>query len=419
MLWAWYEFARSISLAAFLLYFSQWLVIDRGVPDLWYNAIFAAASAMLVLTAPFAALAADRRRLKMTFLRAMTAAEMFALAVVGVLASYLDATPLVLALAAIFFAVSNYFHQFASIFYNALLSSIAHEGEEGRVSGFGLFAKLLGTVAGLAFAIPFGNTAFAWLGHPGRSQVFLPSVLLSSVLMLPSLFMKEPASTTPGEPSPASGGFCAQYRALAALCRHPGVGAYLLGYFLFNDAILTVHDNLPIYMERVLLIPDKTKSVILAGTLFAGALGGLFGGMVADRVGIKRALRCILALWFVLLPLAAAASAHQFTVLLIVLGVMFGITITVTRATMVYLAPQDRPTYAFSYYTIAENFSTFLGPLAWGGITLALADIGPARYRAALLGMAVFVAAGLAAIWRIPDDRPGRAKANAVTPCAP
>ena len=50
---------------------------------------------------------------------------------------------------------------------------------------------------------------------------------------------------------------------------------------------------------------------------------------------------------------------------------------------------------SFSFYTLAERVSTFLGPLAWGLITSLLVNLGPNRYRVAAVSMAVFVAIGL------------------------
>ena len=34
-LWTLYDFANSIVVVVFFLYFSQWLVVDKGVSDFW------------------------------------------------------------------------------------------------------------------------------------------------------------------------------------------------------------------------------------------------------------------------------------------------------------------------------------------------------------------------------------------------
>src|SRR5947209_4359147 len=50
--WALYGFAKDIVIVAFALYFSQWLVVQNGVSDIWYNLIFVGASILLICSAP-------------------------------------------------------------------------------------------------------------------------------------------------------------------------------------------------------------------------------------------------------------------------------------------------------------------------------------------------------------------------------
>lgn len=404
LLWASYDFANSIATAAFLLHFPQWLVVDRQVSDLWYNLIFVASSALLVLTAPLISLVVDRSALKMVSLRLTTAGELIFLVITGVLTAYFSPSWLLITLASVCFLLSNYFHQFASVFYNALLPSVAGEKSEGWVSGFGLFANFAGIITGLAIAIPLANGSWSLLGAPGRTQTFLPAALISSLLIIPSLLMREPQGTRPiPRPRPRSSG---NIKSILELLRIPGLGAYLLGYFLFSDAIITVQGNMPIYMAQVLGMPDKEKSLVLGATLGASAIGALAGGRIADRVGFKRTLLGILTAWTVLLPLLGLSrNITEFTVMVLLLGALFGMTLAVTRATMAHLAPRDRQSYAFSYHTIAERFATFVGPLVWGGLTTALLPLGPVRYRIALMAMTVFVLAGIVAIVRMPSDR--------------
>lgn len=402
LLWASYDFANSIAIAAFLLHFPQWLVVDQHISDLWYNLIFVASSALLVLTAPVISLVVDRGGgRKMTSLRLTTAGELIFLVFTAILTSYFAPSGTVITLAIVCFLISNYLHQFASIFYNALLPSIAGEKSEGRVSGFGLFANFAGIIAGLAIAIPLASSSWPLLGAPGRTQTFLPAAIISSLLIIPSLLMSEPQTTRPAPPKTPG-----NIKSVLELLRIPGLGAYLMGYFLFSDAIITVQGNMPIYMAQVLGIPDKEKSFILGATLGASAIGALAGGRIADRVGFKRTLLGILGAWTTLLPmLGLSRNVREFTVMVLILGALFGMTLTVTRATMAHLAPRDRQSYAFSYHTIAERFATFVGPLVWGGLTTALFSLGPVRYRIALIAMTVFVLAGMVAVLRMPSDR--------------
>ena len=52
LLWSLYDFANSIVFVNFLLYFGTWMVVDGGLSDIGYNAIFAIATLTLLFSAP-------------------------------------------------------------------------------------------------------------------------------------------------------------------------------------------------------------------------------------------------------------------------------------------------------------------------------------------------------------------------------
>ena len=62
---------------------------------------------------------------------------------------------------------------------------------------------------------------------------------------------------------------------------------------------------------------------------------------------------------------------------------------------MTALTPKEKLNFGFSYYTLAERVSTFVGPLTWGLITSLLVDLGPMRYRLAVICISVFILIGL------------------------
>src|SRR5438477_202555 len=69
--WSLYGFAKDIVIITFALYFSQWLVVDNKVADIWYNLIFVGASILLFLTAPVLAIVADKKNHSLKYLRIM------------------------------------------------------------------------------------------------------------------------------------------------------------------------------------------------------------------------------------------------------------------------------------------------------------------------------------------------------------
>lgn len=95
----------------------------------------------------------------------------------------------------------------------------------------------------------------------------------------------------------------------------------------------------------------------------------------------------------------------MFTAGAVVMGLLWGSTWTVTRAVMTYLTPPEKLNFAFTFYTLAERFSTFIGPLSWGLIVSGLTNLGTTRYRLALATMGLFVLIGLIIVRKIPSRR--------------
>lgn len=402
--WALYDFANSIAVIVFFLYFSQWLVIDNKVADIWYNLIFVGSTVLLLLTAPVVGSIADKIGVKLPFLTITTILMFIFLLGSSLFATFAPSTMLFVALAAIFFLLSNYFYQFCFTFYNAFLHNLAPAKLTGFVSGLGQSSNWSGQIAGLIITLPLATGAIYLAGHSGRVQTFLPATLIFFLLALPMMFFFKEQ----GKPKKVSIDLKAEYKNslhnFISLCKVPGMGRYLLGYFFFNDALLTASTNFPIFMEQVFKVSDSVKSTLLLGILATSAIGALITGWISDRLGLKKSLIAILATWLVILPtLSVVTDFTLFVILAVIMGFFFGATWTVTRAVMSYLTPENRLNNAFSYYTMAERFSTFLGPIVWGLITLLLINTGSLRYRIAAFSMTLFILIGLIIIRKIPS----------------
>jgi len=176
----------------------------------------------------------------------------------------------------------------------------------------------------------------------------------------------------------------------------------LLSYFFFNDALITLSNNYPIYMERVLGVLDSTKSFLLMGILGMSAIGGIVAGWVGDKIGTLRTMKFILVGWIILIPiLGLVSSIPALTIVTLFIGTLIGSIWTVTRAYLASILPKEQMAYGFSFYTLAERFATFLGPLTWGGIVYLLGAT-PSAYRVAVISMTPFVIIGLIiiSVWK-------------------
>lgn len=387
-LWAMYDFANSIVYITFVLYFAVWIVVDAGLSDFWYNAIFAIATIALLLTAPLLAARTDRHGGRKKFLNIATAGTLLGYGGAAILASSGSNVWLV----ALAFLVGQYFYQLSFVFFNPMLNEIADESHRSRASGITQFASSLGFIAGIALTMPFADT---------RTATLLPAVVAFFVLALPMLLLYRekphqdfhPLETATGETKIWVRKMFAWFAASAAT-------PMLVAFFFFNDALLTVSNNYSIYLERVFQAPDGTKSLLLALVLGMSALGALIGGWVGDRLGALRTMKWILFFWIVLLPLVAIAPNLKIASILMPLtGLLVGSIWTVTRSYLSAVLPPKDLNYGFSFYTIAERFATFVGPLTWGGI-IWIWGTDSSVYRFAMVAMTVYIVIGLVILVR-------------------
>src|SRR3989344_7101026 len=300
-LWTLYDFANSIVIIVFFLYFSQWLVIDKGVPDFWYNAIFALGSFLLLLTAPILGGIADKTGKQQNYLNRITILVFLFFLLAALTTLFFSKSVF---LAALFFLIANYLYQFSFVFYNALLPHIASSEIRGRISGIGQTGNWLGQIAGLLITLPFATGAIYLVGETGRAQTFLPAVILFFILAIPMLlfFKLQKQDVFHGKIS-LKEEYKSYWNKFKELVKLPGMGLFLLSYFFFNDAILTASNNFPIYLHNVYAVSDGTKPILLVGILVTSAIGAFCSGFVADKIGLKKTLMIVLGSFVLIFPL--------------------------------------------------------------------------------------------------------------------
>ena len=388
-LWSLYDFANSIVYINFLLYFTQWLVIDGGLSDFWYNAIFAITTIILILTGPSLAALTDKHGGRKYFLNISTIGTFISYGLAAILATHGSSNIFGVS---ILFLIGQYFYQLSFVFYNPMLEDIADLEHRGRASGIGLFANELGQVLGLVMTLPLAAS---------RTAPLLPAVGVFFILALPMMIyfkeskIKERVNFSKIKEETKI--FTKKFFAFFALS---AATPMLVAFFFFNDALVTLSNNYPIYMERVFAVPDNTKSLLLMLILGMAAIGAIIGGKMGDKFGNLKVLKFILFCWIIAIPITAIAP-NLFTLSIItgIIGLLLGSVETVSRAYLSSILTKENMGYGFSFYTLTERVATFVGPLTWGGIILYLGTASLA-YRIAAGAMTIFVIIGLIVLYK-------------------
>jgi UMF1 family MFS transporter len=184
-------------------------------------------------------------------------------------------------------------------------------------------------------------------------------------------------------------------RTVKSLRQYRNVGAYLLTRMIYNDGLNMMLTFGGIYASGVFgwgVVEIALYGIVLSP--FA-ALGGFLGGIVADRIGTRRALRIsltgailagILSLGFApgrlffFLPYTEGTAALPLPVFatlpeLLYIGAVAFIAIFVvatyanSRAMMARIAPKARMTEFFGLYALSGEATAFAAPAAVAIVT--------------------------------------------------
>jgi UMF1 family MFS transporter len=177
--------------------------------------------------------------------------------------------------------------------------------------------------------------------------------------------------------------------------RTPGVIRFLLGRFLYTDAINTLIGGfLALFVLTELNLSTREVNNLLGVAIAAAIAGGLGGGRLTRLIGARRALRAVLLLWVAALSLGAVTAVIGVTWLIWIVGVLGGLALgatwTADRVLMLELSPPENVGEFYGLYATVGRFATILGPLVWAAVVDGL---GWGR-TAALLILAAFILAG-------------------------
>lgn len=401
-----YDFANSLVSIVFFLYFAQWLVIDRGISDFHFNITFTISAILLLLTVPFTGSILDKHLRRITGLRYSTTVTAILYGLCALSAIYNKDT-----FALIFFTLGLYTYLLSFTFYTPLINDISSKNNLGFISGLGITLNYLGQFAGLLIALPFATGALSLFGGVPHAETLLPAVIAFFILALPTLvFFHEPKKKFVNFSIIEK--VKETFRETKILISIKSVSFFLLAYFFFNDAVMTASNNFPLFLEQVWHVSDTIKTFILLGILVTSAIGGLVGGLVADKYGHKKTLMIILYGWIIILPtIAFLTNFVLFIISTTLMGFWFGASWSVSRSVMSNICPKGKHNLTFAYFGLAERASSFIGPIVWGLVVSNLVYLGSMRYRISTLVVTIFIVLGIFVLSKVKEQNKSAHKA--------
>ena len=388
--WYLYDFANSFMFINMTLYFSQWVVVDKGLTDFWYSLPVVVATIFLILATTYFGSIADRKGNHFKIFYYSTLGIFISLAAIIAVGRLLPglAGPI---LALILFAIYQFFYQLALVPYSSFIKYISTEDIYGKVSGIGFGFSQFGHIAGLLLTLPITKGIITEFGTD-RLSPLIPALIAAIVFFLPSYFAFRKKHFAPVESTEKISWWRSTWDNLKESRRYPGAFPLLLSFYFFSDGILTLSLYSAIYMEKVFQVDDPFKVKIALYITIGFAIGAFLGGAIADRFKHKPILIGSLILCGLsILAIALISNQSLLVPLYLILGFTMGTTFASSRSYYASLIPKERSGALFGLYVFAERFASILGPLVWGVTIFVLKDYVPINYRTAAFMMGLFV----------------------------
>jgi len=378
--WVLFDFANtsfSVMMVtfAFPLYFKNVICGGSSFGDAVWGVCIAISMLLVALVSPVLGAQADYAGRRKRFLFLFTLVSVIGTALLALTG------PGDIIVAAVLFVIANIGFEGGFVFYDAYLPEIASKRSLGRVSGYGFAMGYLGAFAILLLLQPLLSKGIVPGNIPNLKLSFLTVALFFALFATPLfLVLRETRGMRTASDLVRNGeglldAFSRSIREVFHTIRHimsyPDLARFLLAFFFYNDAILTVIAFSSIYAQNTLGFTTAELIVFYMTVQTTAIIGSVVFGVVTDRIGPKRTIVLTLFIWFGVIFMAILSEGKSlFYATGLLAGMSMGSSQAASRSLMARLTPKEHTTEFFGFYDgTFGKASAIIGPLVFGFIS--------------------------------------------------
>ena len=289
--------------------------------------------------------------------------------------------------------------------------------DEENISAITSATVGMGYVGGLVCIVGFGAIA---TGAAGLPTIFLAMAVVYCLFASPAMFL------SPDFPARrASADLRSAYRRVRdtfrSARRHRHLFRFLIGDFLYENAVASVITVMGLYSRNVMGFPTGELRLIFAPAIVIAALSawGLFHPLL-KAIGPKHSVLVVLALWLLLFattlvmgpdaslalgPMIIGPKLLFASVVAPLAGLGLAGVWSTSRVLLTALTPVERSGEYWGLYNLSGRTASVFGDATWS-IILTICGEGLLGYRLAIVALAAYVAIGAVFIATLPDARP-------------
>jgi UMF1 family MFS transporter len=403
--WALYDWANSAFattvMAGFFPVFYSALSSDLNAQEsqFWFNMTLAGSSILVAISAPLLGAIADRVGGRKKFLATF--------AMVGVLMTaglaWVHAGMWWVGLLLYGFGTIGF--SGANIFYDSMIVDVSREDEFDIVSAYGYAMGYIG--GGLLFALNVVMVTKPELfGLADASSAvaasFLSVAVWWAVFTVPLLRGVE---ETPTENQASAGqaireGISQLAHTFREVRKLKVLLVFLIGYWLYIDAVNTVIKTAVFFGDRILNLPPESLITALLVTQFVAFPAALFFGWLGKKIGPRPAILIGLTVYTGALFYAWRwlNTGADFYMLAIAIGLVQGGVQSLSRSLYARLIPKSKTAEFFGFFNMVGKFAAILGPFLMAMVPIVITG---ADERDSILSLTLLFVIGGFLLWKV------------------
>ncbi len=367
--WALYDFANSsyalIIISFIFPIFYRDIIAGEKYGDFYWGLIISISILLGGLASPIlGAIADEHKRKKSKFIFLVTSSS------VGTALLYFTGSQTLL-FASVLFVLTNLFYEMAQSLYDSFLPQISTKETVGKISGFAWGLGYLGGVAAILLFKPFYGNGFE--NNPHLFKLTFPlTALFFLAFSLPAfIFLKEQKEQTAHSVlSLTKNGFKRVVSTIQNFKNFKEVLLFLLGFYLFNDALVTLFTFIPIFAKTTLGMTIPQIGTLLLGVQVLAFPFTVFFGWLSDKIGSKPVLLFTLTGWIVItLTIYIAESKTVFYIAALFASVVMGSSQSAARSWLSKIIPKEKLAEFFGFNSFASKIAATTGPIVFGAIS--------------------------------------------------
>lgn len=371
---------------AFPLYFKNVICEGESFGDALWGASLGISMLVIALISPVLGAAADFSGRRKRFLLVFTLMSVVATALLGFTG------PGYVLVASLLFIAANAGFEGGLVFYDAYLPEIASERSVGRVSGYGFAMGYLGALCILLLLFPLLKGGIVTENIPNVTLSFFLVSLFFAVFAAPLFLVLKDEKKTPVKMHYIGKSIREVKYTIQHIMDYPDLARFLLAFFFYNDAILTIIAFSSIYAHNTLGFTTTELIMFFMVVQTTAIIGSVVFGIVTDKIGPKRTIVLTLCIWCVVIIMAILTREKLFFYYTgLLAGMSMGSSQAASRSMMAKLTPKKHVTEFFGFYDgTFGKASAIAGPMIFGVISSLAGD-----QRIALASLLLFFAIGL------------------------